>query len=53
MAAALITVVYSFFAMGDTGSFFGFEINIWIYRFIWLALFGFILNGYIKESKKA
>jgi ABC-type thiamin/hydroxymethylpyrimidine transport system permease subunit len=52
MAIALITIIYSFFAMGETGQLFGFKMNIWIYRLIWLALFGVILNGYIKESKK-
>ena len=53
IAIALITIIYSFFAMGDTGQFFGFEMSIWIYRLIWFALFGVILNGYLKESKKS
>ncbi|MDT0539068.1 MULTISPECIES: hypothetical protein [Croceitalea] len=49
---ALITIIYSFFGMGDTGDFFGIELNIWIYRLIWLVLFGVILKGYLKESGK-
>lgn len=53
MGIALASIIYSFFAMGDTGHIFGFEINIWTYRLIWLALFGVILNGYLKESKKS
>ncbi|MCP4976018.1 MAG: hypothetical protein GY931_07630 [Maribacter sp.] len=53
MSIALIIIIYSFFAMGDTGQFFEFEINIWVYRLIWLALFGVFLNGYLKESKKS
>ncbi|WP_339835676.1 hypothetical protein [uncultured Maribacter sp.] len=52
MVIALITILSSFFAMGDTGQIFGFEMDIWVYRLIWLALFGIILNGYIKETKK-
>lgn len=52
MVIAIITIVYSFFAMGNTGQFFGFEMNIWVYRLIWFALFGVILNGYLKENRK-
>ena len=52
MVLALITIVNSFFTMGDTRPFFGFELNIWTYRLIWLALFGVILNGYLKETKR-
>jgi ABC-type thiamin/hydroxymethylpyrimidine transport system permease subunit len=53
MIIAVVTIVYSFFAMGDTGQFFGYEMNIWVYRLIWLALFGIILMGYIRDSKKS
>jgi Mg2+ and Co2+ transporter CorA len=53
MVVALITIVSSFFGKGDTGQFFGFEMNIWVYRLLWLALFGVILNGYLKENGKA
>ena len=52
MVLALITIVNSFFTMGDTRPFFGFEMNIWVYRLIWLGLFSIILKGYLKESKK-
>ena len=52
MVLAFITIVNSFFTMGDTRPFFGFEMNIWVYRLIWLALFSIILNGYLKETKR-
>jgi len=52
MVLALITIVNSFFRIGDTRQFFGFEMNIWVYRLIWLGLFSIILKGYLKESKK-
>lgn len=52
MVLALITIVNSFFTIGDTRPFFGFEMNIWVYRLIWLGLFSIILKGYLKESKK-
>lgn len=53
MVLALITIVYSFYGMGDTGRFFGYEMDIWMYRLIWIALFGVILNGYLKERKNS
>ncbi len=53
MLIALVIIISSFFKMGETGQLFGYEINIWIYRLIWLALFGIILNGYLKESKNS
>ena len=52
MVIAIITIVYSFFDNRETGHMFGFELNIWTYRLIWLALFGVILNGYLKETKR-
>ena len=52
MAVALLNVIYSFFGTGDTGKIFGFEMNIWIYRLIWLALSGVMLIQYLNESKK-
>ncbi|SEL02846.1 hypothetical protein SAMN04488008_102649 [Maribacter orientalis] len=52
MVIAIITIVSSFFKNGDTGHMFGFELDIWTYRLIWLALFGVILNGYLKETKR-
>ncbi|MDO6471669.1 hypothetical protein [Maribacter sp. 1_MG-2023] len=53
MILALITIAYSFWGMGDTGRFFGYEMDIWMYRLIWFALFGVILNGYLKERKNS
>ncbi len=52
MIIAIITIVSSFIKNQDTGHMFGFEMDIWVYRLIWLALFGIILNGYLKESKR-
>ncbi|SIQ02091.1 hypothetical protein [Maribacter ulvicola] len=52
MIIAFITIVSTFIKDNDTGSLFGFEMDIWMYRLIWLALFGVILNGYLKERKK-
>ncbi|MDV7137681.1 hypothetical protein R3X28_02285 [Maribacter sp. TH_r10] len=53
MLLALVIIVSSFLKNEDTGQFFGYEINIWLYRLIWLVLFGIILNGYLKESKNS
>ena len=52
MVIALLTLLASFFNNRDTGHMFGFELDIWTYRLIWLALFGVILNGYLKETKR-
>ncbi|PIB39115.1 hypothetical protein [Maribacter sp. 4G9] len=52
MAIAVVTIVYSFFGMGDTGQFFGLEMNIWVYRLIWLVLFLLVLRDYLKMSGK-
>jgi hypothetical protein len=51
MVLAIGSILLSFFDDSATGRLFGFEIDIWVYRLIWLALFGVILNGYIKETK--
>ncbi|WP_405400225.1 hypothetical protein [Maribacter sp. Asnod2-G09] len=51
MVIAIITIVSTFIKGNDTGSLFGFEMDIWMYRLVWLALFGVILNGYLKEKK--
>ena len=48
MVIALMEIGYSFYTMDDTGRFFGFELNIWVFRLIWLALFGLMLNNYLK-----
>ena len=32
---AIANVIYSFFENSNLGSFFGFEINIWVYRLFW------------------
>ncbi|MDO1512849.1 hypothetical protein Q2T41_09300 [Maribacter confluentis] len=51
MAIALVEIGYSFYTMNDTGRFFGFELNIWVFRIIWAALFGLMLNNYLKARK--
>ncbi|ASV32439.1 hypothetical protein [Maribacter cobaltidurans] len=51
MAIAVVTIIYSFFGMGDTGQFFGFEMNIWFYRLIWFGLFLLVLKDYLKMRK--
>ena len=48
MVIALMEIGYSFYTMDDTGRFFGIEFNIWVFRLIWLALFGLMLNNYLK-----
>lgn len=53
MSIAILTVVYSFFGMGDTGQFFGFEVHIWVYRLIWTGLFVLVLFDYLKSPKKS
>lgn len=45
-------VIYSFFGNDTTGKIFTFEMNIWIYRLIWLgAAVGFLLE-YLKILKQ-
>ena len=53
MTIAVVTIVSTFIKDNDTGTLFGFEMDIWIYRLVWLALFGVILNGYLKERKNS
>jgi len=48
---AMIKIIYSIYAMNDTGRFFSFEVNIWVFRLLWFALFGLILNGYLIEGR--
>ncbi|TDS18563.1 hypothetical protein DFQ03_0266 [Maribacter caenipelagi] len=52
MVIAIIEIAYSFIGTNDTGQFFGFEMNIWLFRLLWLGLFGIVFYGYLKESKK-
>ncbi|MEP2056512.1 MAG: hypothetical protein ABJJ05_01815 [Maribacter litoralis] len=52
MVIAIIEIAYSFVSTSETGQFFGIDMNIWIFRLIWVALFGVVFNGYLKESKK-
>lgn len=52
MVIAIIEIAYSFIGTNDTGHFFGFEMNIWLFRLLWLGLFGIVFYGYLKESKK-
>ncbi|MEP2280293.1 hypothetical protein [Maribacter sp.] len=51
MTIAVVTIVSTFIKDNDAGTLFGYEIDIWMYRLIWLALFGVILNGYLQERK--
>lgn len=51
MVLALATIIYSFLGRGGAGQFFELQWDIWIYRLIWLALFGLTLNDYLKESR--
>lgn len=53
MVIAIIEIAYSFVGDSDTGQFFGIDMNIWLFRLLWLALFGVVFNGYLKESRKA
>ena len=52
MVIAIIEIAYSFVSNSETGQSFGIDMNIWIFRLIWVALFGVVFNGYLKESKK-
>ncbi|MCL5245789.1 MULTISPECIES: hypothetical protein [Cellulophaga] len=49
---ALANVAYSFFRDTETVFFFGKDVNIWLYRLIWLFMAVLILNAYRKEVKK-
>ena len=49
---ALIQVIYSFFNDATTDRILTFEINIWLYRFVWfLVTIGFFYD-YYRSSKK-
>lgn len=52
MVIALVEIGYSFYKASDTGEFFGFELNSWVFRLIWIALFGLMLNNYLKARKE-
>ncbi len=47
---ALINVIYTFFSDAQTGRLFGMDINIWLYRLIWLALALAFFNSYRKRK---
>ena len=49
---AAINVIYSFFGNNETGTIFSFELNIWLYRLVWVGVtFGFFLE-YSKILKR-
>lgn len=49
---AMVNIIYSFMKVSDTEHFFGIEINIWVYRLIWLGLGALSLLNYLKLKKK-
>ncbi len=48
---AVGNVVYSFWNYSDSTSFFGFEINVWVYRLFWSLIAAGIFYDYIKKKK--
>ena len=46
-----LDVLYSFWENPEYGIFFGFEINIWIYRLIWAGVAFILLYDYFKKKK--
>ena len=49
---ALSNVVYSFWTNPDSERFFGFEINTWLYRLVWVLL-GLGIAYNVFNNKKA
>lgn len=48
---AVANVIYSFFGNSDTEQIFGFEMNIWIYRIIWIVIGIGVSYDYFKKNK--
>jgi len=48
---ALGNVIYSFWKYSDTTEFFGFEINVWIYRIFWSLIAIKMFYDYSKKKK--
>mgnify|MGYP007105800272 CR=1 FL=1 len=48
---AVANVVYSFWKYSDSISFFGFEVNIWVYRLFWSLIAIGIFYDYSKKKK--
>ena len=47
---AIGNVIYSFWKYSDSIEFFGFEINVWIYRIFWsLIAFGMLYDKFRKK----
>ena len=48
---AIINIGYTFIKPTATERFFGIEVDIWIYRLIWLVVAFFSINQYLKLKK--
>lgn len=47
-----LTYLVESFTEGGKSDIFGFELNIWVFRFIWTLLLGFMVYEIYKGSKK-
>ena len=48
---AVANVIYSFWGNQESASIFGFSINIWLYRAIWVFIAAVSLNSYYRARK--
>lgn len=49
---AIINLVYGFVSDQQTGSIFGIDMNIWVYRGVWLLIAFLSFSDFYKASKK-
>ncbi len=45
---SLVNLVYTFFSEATNGDFFGFQVDIWMYRFVWAILVVLFFKTYVK-----
>ena len=48
---AVINILFSFFDDATRASIFSIEMDIWVYRLVWLVLAGFMFFSYLQRSK--
>jgi hypothetical protein len=48
---SLLNIIYSFWKYSETEQIFGIEMNIWIYRLVWVLVLIGISYDYFKKNK--
>lgn len=46
-----MNVVYTFLSDADAGDFFGFQVDIWVYRLLWLLFTALFFKTYFNLRK--